>query len=59
MKIEINIRYVDSFIRRYYLIISEIIINYEEQVLIIDIKKNRYYSIYRVPLDKRENLKKK
>ena len=51
-KFNINIFCVKNFTRRYYLIIKEIIVNYKEQILIINIKKNKYCNICKVSLNK-------
>ncbi len=54
-KFNINIQYANNFTRICYSIIKEIIINYKEQILIIDIKKNKYCNICRVSLKKRKD----
>ena len=45
----IGIWYADSFKRRFYPVFVGLMVDYEEQVLITDVKANMQYSIYQVP----------
>jgi hypothetical protein len=55
---DISVLYANNKIRQCYSIIIEFMMNYEKQVLIIDIKMNQQCSIYQVSSHKRENLDK-
>ena len=48
--------YADGRDRICYLIISGFCANYKKQILIIGVKINYYYTIYKVKLDKRYNF---
>ncbi len=50
--------YTDGLKCRCYPILAGVIVDYEEQVLITEIKANVQYFVYYVPLQKRENLTK-
>ena len=54
-----NIYCVDNYIRRYHSIINEFMMNYKEQILIIDIKIHKHCNICKVSSNKRQNLIKK
>ena len=54
-----NIHYANDYIKHCHSIINEFIMNYKKQILIIDIKINKHYNIYRILLNKRQNLIKK
>ena len=56
---ETNIRCADGFTRRYHPIMGGMMVDYEEQVLITGIKKNRHCSICRVRPNERGDLLKK
>lgn len=55
----VNIRCANDFTKRCHPIIGGMMVDYEEQVLITGIKKNRYCSICTVPPDERQNLTKR
>ena len=46
--------YIDGYKKRCYLILADLIVDYKEQVLIIDIKANMQYLIY-IFYQKKEN----
>lgn len=54
MKNGIKLVYADSYKKRCYPVLAGLIIDYKEQILILDIKVNIQYSIYYVPLKERE-----
>jgi len=56
IKDDVNIICADNLTRKCHSIIIEFMMNYEEQILIMSIKKNQQCSIYQISSQKRENL---
>ncbi len=56
IKDDVDIICADDFTRKYHSIIVEFMMNYEEQILIMSIKKNQQCSICQLFSQKRENF---
>ncbi len=56
IKDDVDIICIDDFTRKCHSIIIKFMINYEEQILIMNIKKNQQCFIYQISFQKRENL---
>jgi len=56
IKDDVDIICADNLTRKCHSIIIEFMMNYEEQILIMSIKKNQQCSIYQISSQKRENL---
>jgi len=56
IKDDVNIVCIDDLTRKCHSIIVEFMMNYEEQILIMSIKKNQQCSICQIFSQKRENL---
>ena len=56
IKDDVDIVCIDDFTRKCHSIIVEFMINYEEQILITNIKKNQQCFIYQILFQKRENF---
>ena len=52
----LDVTYADGLIRRYFLIIIVVYIDYEEQVKLTSVKANTHYTIYRVLPSERKDL---
>ena len=48
-----NICCVDNYIKRYHSIIDKLMMNYKKQILIINIKINKHYGIYKLSSNKK------